>query len=80
MLKSRAERSSLNPIRLRPWLAFLGKPCMGAVTQIRDLDSTPRAEHNYTFLESDHFMTNERRAQIRNSLCFFGVQKRRMSV
>ena len=61
MLKSRAERSSLHPIRLHLWLAFLGKPCMGAVTQIRDLDSTPRAEHNYTFLESDHFITNERR-------------------
>ena len=35
--QSRAEQ----PITLRLWLAFLGEPRMGAVTQIRDLDSAP---------------------------------------
>ena len=43
--QSRAEQSraagSSQPIALRLWLAFLGEPRMGAVTQIKDLDSAP---------------------------------------
>ena len=43
--QSRAEQSraaaSSQPIALCRWLAFLGEPRMGTVTQIRDLDSAP---------------------------------------
>ena len=49
---SRAAGSS-QPIALRLWLALLGEPRMGAVTQIKDLDGTPsRAEANCALFAS----------------------------
>lgn len=41
------DRSGLHPFMLRLWLAFLGEPCMGAVTEIKDFDSTPRQTDIY---------------------------------
>ena len=41
------DRSGLHPFTLRLWLAFLGEPCMGAVTEIKDFDSTPRQTDIY---------------------------------
>ena len=40
--EKKVTRSSLQPIIHRLWLEFSGKPCTGAVDQVKDLDSTAK--------------------------------------